>query len=165
MKERVQRWKASKQKLSGLITSLQKDREELLGRLDEIGVKSVGDAATNPRAKVLLEEFRDVLRQLALYQKKQDDYDLAVFKSESQLRTIERRMLAKEAGVSDAELADLTKNMLSLEESLSSEDKTAVPLALDDMLAKELASVRERKNEPRESVADPSDSGKSSQKK
>ena len=90
-----------------------------------------------------------MLRQLALYQKKQDDYDLAVFKSESQLRTIERRMLAKEAGVSDTELADLTRNMLSLEESLSTEDKTAVPLALDDMLAKELASVRDAKASPR----------------
>ena len=152
MKEHVQRWKTSKEKLSVLISGLQKDREELLGRLDEIGVKSVGDAATNPRAKLLLEEFRDMLRQLALYQKKLNDYDLAVFKSESQLRTIERRMSAKEAGVSDAELADLTKNMLSLEESLSSEDKTAVPLALDDMLAKELASVRERKSQPNEPV-------------
>ena len=55
LKERVERWKSSKEKLSVLITSLQKDRKELLGRLDEIGVKSVGDSATNPRAKVLLD--------------------------------------------------------------------------------------------------------------
>jgi len=152
MKQRVQRWKASKEKLSVLITSLQKDREELLGQLDKIGIKSVGAAATNPRGKVLLEEFRDVLRQLALYQKKLDDYDLAVFKSESQLRTIERRIVAKEAGVSEVELAEMTRNMLSLEESLSSEDKTAVPLSLDDVLVKELASVRDRTNQSKKPV-------------
>jgi hypothetical protein len=37
-------------------------------------------------------------------------------------------------------------------ESLSSDDKTAVPLALDEELAKELASVRKQKNQPNEAA-------------
>jgi hypothetical protein len=57
--------------------------------------------------------------------------------------------MGKAAGINDAELTDLTKSMLSLDESLSSDSKETVPLALDDELAKELESIRKQKSQPK----------------
>lgn len=140
---RIERWKTNKSKFGDLFARLRKDRQGLLTRLNELGVRSAGDGSSDPRAKVLLEELRDVLRQLATCEKKQEDYDLAVFTSESRLRTIERRLSAKEAGINDADLGDLARSMLNLEESLASEEQPTVPVALDDLLAKELTNFRE----------------------
>ena len=55
---------------------------------------------------------------MSLYDKKFQDYDLAIFKSESRVRTIARQLSAKEAGVSDTELEELTRSMVTLDESL-----------------------------------------------
>ena len=58
------------------------------------------------------------MKQIALYDKKYQDYDLAILKSESRVRSIARQLAAREAGVSDTELEELTRSMVTLDESL-----------------------------------------------
>jgi hypothetical protein len=136
--KRIAGWKKSKSKLSALLTKLEEDRLILLRQLDQKGVKSLGEAISNPRAKVHLDELREVLKQQIVFQKKYDEFDLAILKSESRLRTIERRLAASDAGVNDAELKELTRSMIELDESLTTENETEVPIELDTLLEQQL---------------------------
>lgn len=135
---RIAGWKDRKSKLGMLLAKLDEDRLNLLRQLQQKGVTSVGDASSDPRAKVLIHELRDVLMQQAALQKKHDDYELAIFKSESRLRTIERRMAATDAGVNEPELKELTRSMITLDESLTTENQTEVPVELDTLIEQEL---------------------------
>lgn len=136
--ERITGWKDSKSKLGMLLAKLDEDRLDLLRQLEQRGVKSVGEASADPRAKVLIQELRDVLMQQAILQKKHDDYELAVLKSESRLRTIERRLAASDAGVNEHELKELTRSMITLDESLTTENQTEIPIELDTLIEQQL---------------------------
>lgn len=136
--ERIAGWKDSKSKLDMLLAKLDEDRLDLLRQLEQMGVKSVGEAVSDSRAKVLIQELRDVLMQQATLQKKHDDYELAILKSESRLRTIERQLAASDAGVNEPELKELTRSMITLDESLTTENQTEVPVELDTLIEQQL---------------------------
>jgi hypothetical protein len=136
--ERIAGWNDRKSKLGTLLEKLDEDRLNLLRQLEQKGVKSLGEASADSRAKVLIDELRDVLIQQAMLQKKHEDYDLAILKSESRLRTIERRLAASDAGVNEPELKELTRSMITLNESLTTENQTEVPAELDTLLEQQL---------------------------
>jgi hypothetical protein len=134
----IERWKEQRAKAFTFAERLTQDRDGLRQQLQTLGVTTVGEGSRTPRGKVLLEELKDVLRQLVAVEKKHEEYDLAIFKSESRLRTVERRISSKNAGVSDTELEDLTRSMLALEDTLAKESAGELPLELDDILNRAL---------------------------
>lgn len=136
--KRIAGWKKSKSKLGVLLTTLEEDRLTLLRQLHQKGVRSPSDGSSDPRAKVYLDELREVLKQQVLLQRKHDEFDLAILKSESRLRTIERRLAASDAGVNDPELKELTRSIIVLDESLATESETEVPRELDTLLEQQL---------------------------
>ena len=86
--------------------------------------------------------MNDILRDTAVYEKKYKDYDLAILKSESQLRSIARRLAAQDAGMSDAELQELTRSMIILDESLSADKDLNLGFDAKDAVQKEMARCR-----------------------
>ena len=137
---KITKWQSNRDKLKTLLEQLQTDKAGILEKLVDLGVKSESDLANNPKGQVLHSELKDIVKQIALYDKKYQDYDLAILKSESRVRSVARQLAAREAGVSDTELEELTRSMVTLEESLSSEKEAAVPIDLKDTLKEELAS-------------------------
>jgi hypothetical protein len=142
LQERLAQWKGSRERLAALLSGLERDRTRLLEGLKNLGVSSAEGIPANPRAKVLAEELRAVLRQKETYQRQVNQYDLAILKAESCLRTVERQRAAREAGVSDKELDDLVRSVLALDEKLAA--KGQVPLELDDTVNKQFEKRKPR---------------------
>ncbi len=140
LQDRLGQWKVCREKLAALLSGLERDRTRLLDGLRSLGVSSAEDIPANPRAKVLAEELREVLRQKETYQRQVDQYDLAILKAESCLRSVERQRAAQQAGVGDRELDDLVRSVLVLDEKLAA--KGQVPLELDDALGKQFKKNR-----------------------
>ena len=110
---------------------LKKDKATILQQLTELGISSQDDLGKNPKAQVLSQEAQDIVRQIAVDEKK-FQFDLAVLKCESQVRTISRQISAKEAGVSDLGFDELTRNMIALDESLAKEKDFTLPADFKD---------------------------------
>jgi hypothetical protein len=142
LQQRVEHWRARREALATLLQGFEDDRTRLLEVLKQLGVSSADDIPANPRAKVLAEELREVLRQKETCQKQVSQYDLAILKAESCLRSVERQRVALEVGVSDKELNDLVRSVIVLEEKLSA--KGPVPLELDDALSKQFEKRKPR---------------------
>ena len=143
LQSKITKWQSNRDKLKKLLEQLQQDKTSILEKLVQLGVKSESDLANNPKGQVLHGELKDIVKQIVLYDKKYQDYDLAILKSESRLRSIARQLSARDAGVSDTELEELTRSMVTLDESLSSEKDSAVPIDLKDTLKNELARFHE----------------------
>ena len=141
---KITKWQSNRDKLKQLLDQMQRDKTDMLEKLVELGIKSENDLVKSPRGQVLNGELKDIVKQIALYDKKFQDYDLAILKSESRVRSIARQLSAREAGVSDTELEELTRSMVTLDESLSSERESAIPIDLKDTLKDELARYREK---------------------
>jgi hypothetical protein len=144
LQNKIKKWQSNRDKLKKLLEQMQTDKTDILEKLVELGVKSESDLANNPKGQVLHGELKDIVKQIALYDKKLQDYELAILKSESRVRSIARQLSAREAGVSDTELAELTRSMVILDESLSSEKESAIPIDLKDTLKDELARYHEK---------------------
>ena len=142
LRANITRWTEQRGKLARLIGDLEHDRDDLLAKLDRMGVRTPGAASDDPKAKVLLDELREVLAHLTQTGKKQAEYDLAILKSESRLRSVERQVAGQDAGMTDQEVRDLLRAVVALDDALARDGETAVPAELDETLAKALADGR-----------------------
>ena len=140
---KIKNWRASRDKLKVLLEQLKKDKATILQQLTELGISSQDDLGKNPKAQVLSQEAQDIVRQIAVDEKKFQEFDLAVLKCESQVRTISRQISAKEAGVSDLGFDELTRNMIALDESLAKEKDFTLPADFKDTLRDELTNYRQ----------------------
>ena len=140
---KIKNWRASRDKLKVLLEQLKKDKATILQQLTELGISSQDDLGKNPKAQVLSQEAQDIVRQIAVDEKKFQEFDLAVLKCESQVRTISRQISAKEAGVSDLGFDELTRNMIALDESLAKEKDFTLPADFKDTLRDELTNSRQ----------------------
>jgi hypothetical protein len=145
---RIEEWKSKRSKLSGLVSNLDQDKKNLVRDLHLLGASPTDQKSSNPKASVLLAELRDVLKQSVVFDKKHKEYDLAIFKSESRVRTFERRIAAKEVAGSDEELTALIRSMAELDQELDSESKDEIPIELDDMVRNSLAIEPDKVNKP-----------------
>jgi chromosome segregation ATPase len=147
LRYKVTKWQENRQKLNTLLASLDKDRKDMLGKLDAFSKSGKPEAEIAPEVKILSTELQEINRQSATYKAKQRDYDLAILKSESKLRSIERQLAASEAGVSESDITELTRTMLALDDNLNSADAvSSVVSELDDSVAKQLAEFRASKD-------------------
>jgi hypothetical protein len=135
---KITKWQSNRDRLKQLLEQMQKDKTSTLDKLDQLGVKSESDVTSNPKAKVLVTELTDIVKQMSVYDKKYQEYDLAILKCESRVRNIARQLAAKEAGVTDEDLDELSRSMASLDESLASDKATAFTgeVVLKDELAR-----------------------------
>jgi hypothetical protein len=139
LRAKITKWQTNQDKLKTLLEQMRKDKIGILEKLVQLGIRSKDDLIGNQKGQVLHGELKDIVRQMAIYDKKYQDYELAIFKCESRLRSIARQLSAREAGLSQADLNDLTRSMVTLDESEPSEKDSAVPaMDVHDTLKEEL---------------------------
>jgi hypothetical protein len=139
LNSKIQEWKSKRDKLAELLSKLEQDKKSLVSQLKGLGASATDQKSTDPKVSILLVELRDVLKQKLIFEKKHQDYDLAVFKSESRVRTFERRISAEEVADNDEELTGLIRSMAELDQTLDSENQAEVPIELDAMINEALS--------------------------
>jgi hypothetical protein len=151
LRSKLTKWQESQEKLRRLVNTLEKDRKSILGKLDDLANNKIG-GENSPEGKVLAAELSDIVRQTEACKTKQSAYDLAILKSESKLRSIERQLAASEAGVSEAELTELAATVMALDESLSDQDTVnSIADALDGSTSKMLNEFRDNRKQTEQS--------------
>lgn len=141
LNQKIGDWKSKREKMESLLRNLEQDKYNLVSQLRQLGASPTDQKSSDPKGAVLLSELRDVLKQSIAFDKKHKDYDLAIFKSESRVRTFERRIAAKEVAGTDEELTALVRSMTELDESLDAESKDEIPIELDDLVKNSLAAT------------------------
>lgn len=145
LRSQLSMWQQNQRKLRDLIASLSADRTQLLGKLDTLTANDPTQENSS-EFKVLANELRDVLRQVDAYSRKLKEYDLAILKTESLLRQIERQLAAADAGASEEDLSELAATVAAFEDSLNRdapvEQSTDNP---DEALAKLLSDFRQNR--------------------
>jgi hypothetical protein len=153
LRTKITNWQEKGKKLGDLIASIENDRKSLLLKLDILSKSGKDDTVSNPQIAIISKELLDINQQSKALKVKQSEYELAVAKSESTLRGIERQIAASEAGVSDAELMELTRTMLELDENLNAKDRLDSVLSeLDETVATQLSEYRQIKEEQSEKL-------------
>lgn len=144
LREKLRSWETNLSQLNTVISRLQGDRIDLVNQIDELADDADASIGSDPKIGVLTGELSEIDGQLAKLRTKRDDYELAIFRSASSIRTIERRRATEEAGISKDDLDDLARTMLELDDSLSDPDRTIADVSnvLSESLAKELAELR-----------------------
>ena len=140
LNEKIGDWKSKREKLMSLLRDLERDKSSLVAQLRQLGASPTDQKSNDPKGAILLGELRDVLKQSLVFDKKQKDFDFAIFKSESRVRTLERRIAAKDVVGTDEELVVLIRSMMELDESLDSESKDEIPIELDDLIKDALST-------------------------
>jgi|688.fasta_scaffold84377_3 hypothetical protein len=136
---KIEEWKTKREKLSGLLSNLSRDKSSLVTQLKQLGAGPTNQKSDDPKVSILLLELREVLKQLTVFERKHNDYDLAIFKSESRVRTFERRISAEEVADNDEELTGLIRSMAELDQTLDSENQAEVPIELDSLIKEALS--------------------------
>ena len=142
LSQKIDDWKSNKLKVRGILSSLNQDKNSLVYKLQQMGASPNDEKSSDPKGAVLLHELKDVLKQSVAFEKKSTDYELAIFKSESRVRTLERRLAAQEVAGTDQELTELVRSMIELNETLDSESNDDVPIELDDLIKRALAEPK-----------------------
>jgi ATPase subunit of ABC transporter with duplicated ATPase domains len=140
-KQKVVDWKEKQQKTQTLVEKLQADKEGLVTDLRTAGVNAAADLKDHPTARVKAQELQEVVKQIAMVQKKYDERTTAIEEMESHIRRAERVLAIREVGVSDEELAELSRTITDLDErltKLSGEKEVAPDLKLEAVLDQEL---------------------------
>jgi hypothetical protein len=145
LRNQLAMWQQNQRKLRDLIASLNADRTQLLGRLDALTANDASQQNSS-EFKVLANELRGVLRQIDAFGRKLNEYDLAILKTESLLRQIERQLAAADAGASEQDLSELAATVAAFEESLNKdapvEESTDNP---DEAITKLLSDFRQNR--------------------
>ena len=149
LRSKVTKWQHNRDKLTQLLAQLETDRQRILQQLDALhSAEHAGEP--NPRIAILGGELQDIVHQSAASARKSQEYELAILKSESKLRSVERQLAAEDAGVSDTELTDCNRTMLAMDESLSADAAIGTSSAtVDEMVKEQLAEFKRRKEDER----------------
>jgi len=147
LETRIARWKSEQIKVQGVTKTLEEDREGLLWQFRRLGVYSPSSANDTPRGQVLLQELRSLTEQLVRLRKKEEEYDLAIFQSESKLRTIERSLATSQVLASEAELAELFSAVSAADAALAAETGASPDVELDRQMSTLLADLEDEQVE------------------
>jgi uncharacterized protein (DUF3084 family) len=137
LQDKIAKWQTSRDKLEELLEQLKRDKASVLEKLEQLGISS-DDFASNPKAQILSDELKEILRQTAICEERHEDYDLAVLKSETRVRTLARRLEA-DAGVGNSDIAELAQSIKDLDESLAEEGEGMSSSDLERALANEMS--------------------------
>ena len=143
LNSRIARWKVEQAKVKGVIKTLEEDRQGLLWQFKRLGVYSPATANETPRGQALLQELRSLTDQLVRLRKKQEEYDLAIFQSESRLRTIERSLATSRVLANESELSELFAAVSAADSALAAETGESPNVELDKQLGTLLADLED----------------------
>jgi ATPase subunit of ABC transporter with duplicated ATPase domains len=136
-----QEWRKKHALQEDLLTKHNRIKLELVEKLKAQGVRSAADLKVKTKGRIVADELREVVMEIALIKRKYDESEESIERLDYQVRRYQRKLAIKEAGVSDEELANISKAIHELDERLNriSTEKSAVPdLEIEAVLDKEL---------------------------
>jgi chromosome segregation ATPase len=135
---KIEQWKVKRDKLAKILSTLEVDKNKTAASLRKLGANAEDIKSSDPKAATLLVELQDILRQIVNFDKKRIEYDLAIFKSESRLRTLERRLAALDLVGTDEELSALFSSIAEIDQELDAESANEIPVEFDELITKTL---------------------------
>lgn len=135
---KIEQWKIKRDKLAKILSTLEVDKNKTAASLRKLGANAEDIKSSDPKAATLLVELQDILRQIVNFDKKRIEYDLAIFKSESRLRTLERRLAALDLVGTDEELSALFSSIAEIDQELDAESANEIPVEFDELITKTL---------------------------
>jgi hypothetical protein len=139
LRSKIEQWKDKKEKLQQHLRTLESDKVSTATSLKALGANPTDLKSSDPKAVILLVELRDILRQIVTFDKKKNEFDIAIFKSESKLRTTERRIAAQDLAGTDEELSALISSIVAMDQELDSETANEIPIEFDELISKALS--------------------------
>jgi hypothetical protein len=118
----VDAWSQARDKLSSTKARLTKDREDLIGRLGRLGVRSSEDMEhCDPQGRVYAKELVALEEQLRTIDRHLSVYDETVAQAESVRRRIARGEIMQDLQTQQKELAKFRRSMMAIESDLDRE--------------------------------------------
>ncbi len=142
-KQQVSRIQEKLLKVESLQREAQKERDEMVAKLREMGIGSAADLKAKPRGQRMAENLAKIAAEI-------EGMDLQLATIDTELlkaRSIVRRMEREEAGISDDEMRDLSRQLREAEARTDSAPRTITPLDVDAALE---AGLKGKKTPPRE---------------
>lgn len=137
---------AKVKELQAKLTAIQKvsadlrtEKTEIIKDLNDLKITSVSGLKGNVKAQRKAQRLQDIVSEMVVIDKHADDYDAALDQGKAVLRRLERQLVLKQAGISDAELVEVRTTITIFDEKLKgSVSVIQAPLQLEAILRKEL---------------------------
>ncbi len=143
--DRILRWKNEQARVERVLESLQEDRNGLLWQFQRLGYYSTSNANDTPRGQTLLQELRSLTEQTVRLSKKKEEYSLAIFQSESKLRTIERSLKTSRVLENETEIAELFAAVSAADSALAAETGASPDVEVEQEVKNLLADLQDDK--------------------
>jgi hypothetical protein len=118
----VDAWSSARNKLSSTKARLNKEREDLICRLDRLGVRSSEDMEhCDPKGRIYAKELVALEEQLRTIDRHLAVYDETVAQAESVRRRIARGEIMQDLQTQQEELAKFRRSMMAIESDLDRE--------------------------------------------
>ncbi len=131
------RYKIRRDRTQLAIDRLMQRKTPLVAKLQETGVHSTVDL-TSTTQRLDAEELRRLVNNIAELKQQKQLYADAIVLMEAKLRDLERRAIIRGAAPSEAELEEVLRVKLDLEDQLTPENDLVEEMDLDKVLQSEL---------------------------
>lgn len=142
-KQQVSRIEEKLRKVESLQREAQKERDEMVAKLRELGIESAADLKKNPRGQRIAENLAKIAAEIEGMDSQLASIDTELLKA----RSIVRRMEREQAGISDDEMRSLAQQLREAEARTDAAPRLITPL---DVSAALEAAFKARKPSPRE---------------
>jgi hypothetical protein len=132
-------------KVESLQREAQKERDEMVAKLRELGIESAADLKRNPRGQRLAENLAKIAAEI-------DGMDLQLASIDTELlkaRSIVRRMEREQAGISDDEMRTLSQQLREAEARTDAAPRPITPLEVDAALEAAFKAKKSSKQDKR----------------
>ena len=118
-KGKIRDWQSRQGATQRILAKLEQDKQELVAKLRQVGIRSSADLKGKPTAIVHADELHEVAKQIAATKRKLEEREEDIIRMESAVRRLERLRLLKEVGESEEEAAELARTIADLDDKLS----------------------------------------------
>jgi hypothetical protein len=141
---KIEEWEAKEATTKEVLATLERQKQSTVGKLREAGVTSSKDLKDNPTGLTYARELNDIAQKIAVVQKKDQEQRDAIEHGKAELRSVERELLVKKAGVTDEEVASLKTMIMDLDQKVTASDQAGpgVDLKIDATVDKELQAPK-----------------------
>jgi hypothetical protein len=140
LEQKVNELQAKNKAMQSVLADLQKEKADITKELNQlVQSKSLAGLRENARAQRRAKRLQEVAGEIAVMEKRAEEYEAALDQGQAVLRRLERHLVLQKAGISESELVEVTTTITLFNERLKGTTSApASPLELDTVLKKEL---------------------------
>lgn len=116
--DQMEHWREKRAALTSLLLQLEHQKRDVTTQFDEWKHKAEQDPLLSPKAGILFGELREIKEQLQTCRQHREEYDLAIIRAESYLRSLKRRQQLSESGLEEKDAMEFDRQELRQMEEL-----------------------------------------------